>query len=167
MPSGLYPVSRTVEMVKTAEGVAGGGRREWFSLSGRAAVVIGGTSGLGRAIGLGLAEHGAEVVATGRSDEKVWETGRKIEEFSSRTIFQAVDVNRRESIDALRDAELAKFGRSDNLVNSAGDTNLNGVLRACQSFYPALKASGHGRIINGASLGSFLDGGYLASGVNS
>ncbi len=40
--------------------------------------------------------------------------------------------------------------------NGLMDTNLHGVLRACQSFYPALKASGHGRIVNIASLGSFL-----------
>jgi NAD(P)-dependent dehydrogenase (short-subunit alcohol dehydrogenase family) len=173
-------------MVKTAEGVASVARREWFSLRGRAAVVIGGTSGLGRAIALGLAEQGADVVASGRSDEKVWETGREIKEAGSRTIFHAVDVNGRESIDSLRDAVLDAFGRADILVNAAGltgrvptaqvsegawnsliDTNLNGVLRACQAFYPALKASGHGRIINVASLGSFLAfyevAGYCAS----
>jgi NAD(P)-dependent dehydrogenase (short-subunit alcohol dehydrogenase family) len=162
-------------MIKTAEGVASVARREWFSLRGRAAVVIGGTSGLGRAIALGLAEQGADVVASARSDEKVWEAGREIEEAGSRTIFRAVDVNGRESIDSLRDAVLGEFGRADILVNAGGltgrvptaqvsegawngliDTNLNGVLRACQSFYRALKASGHGRIINVASLGSFL-----------
>lgn len=160
--------------------------RAWFSLSGRVAVVVGGTSGLGRAIALGLAEHGATVVASGRTKEKVCETGRAIEQFGSRTICRSVDVNRRESIDSLRDAVLGEFGRADILVNAAGltgrvptaevsegawnglvDTNLNGVLRACQSFYPALKASGHGRIINVASLGSFLAfyevAGYCAS----
>jgi NAD(P)-dependent dehydrogenase (short-subunit alcohol dehydrogenase family) len=160
--------------------------RAWFALSGRVAVVVGGTSGLGRAIALGLAEHGATVVASGRTNEKVCETGRAIEQFGSRTICRSVDVNRRESIDSLRDAVLGEFGRADILVNAAGltgrvptaevsegdwngliDTNLNGVLRACQSFYPALKASGHGRVINVASLGSFLAfyevAGYCAS----
>ncbi|MGA3025448.1 MAG: SDR family oxidoreductase [Bryobacteraceae bacterium] len=173
-------------MVKIPEAIAGVAPRAWFSLSGRAAVVIGGTSGLGRAIALGLAEHCADVVASGRTEEKVCDTGRAIEEFGSRTIYRTVDVTSRESIDALRDAVLAEFGRADILVNAAGltwrrptaevcegdwngvmNTNLNGVLRACQAFYPALKASGHGRIINVASLGSFLAfhevAGYCAS----
>jgi NAD(P)-dependent dehydrogenase (short-subunit alcohol dehydrogenase family) len=148
---------------------------EWFSLRGRTAVVIGGTSGLGRAIALGLAEYGADVVASGRGEEKVRETGRAIEELGARTVYQTVDVSSRESIDALRDAVLREFGRADILVNAAGitwrlpttemsetdwssliDTNLNGVLRACQSFHGALEESGQGRIINVASLGSFV-----------
>jgi NAD(P)-dependent dehydrogenase (short-subunit alcohol dehydrogenase family) len=173
-------------MLNTLEGSAGVAPRAWFSLRGRAAIVIGGTSGLGRAIALGLAEHGADVVASGRSEEKVRETGRAIAKFGSRTIYRTVDVHSRESIDALRDAVLRVFGRADILVNAAGlsgrqptagvsegdwnflvDTNLNGVLRACQSFYPALKKTGRGRIINVASLGSFVAfhevAGYCAS----
>ena len=148
---------------------------ERFSLSGRVAVVMGGTSGLGRAIALGLAEHGADVVASGRNEQKVCDTGRAIQRLGSRTIFQTVGVSSRESIDSLRDAVLSQFGHVDILVNAAGltrhqptagmsecdwngvmNTNLNGVLRACQSFYPALKASGSGRVINIASLGSFI-----------
>ena len=149
-----------------------------FDLSGRVAVVVGGTSGLGRAIALGLAERGAAVIASGRSREKVDETAARIEALGAlgaRTLRQCVDVEDRASIDALRDAAKGEFGRVDILVNAAGrskrtptaevsaeewdgliDTNLNGVLRACQSFYPALKASGHGRVINIASLGSFV-----------
>jgi len=173
-------------MANTTDGIAGAEPRAWFSLRGRTAVVIGGTSGLGQAIALGLAEHGADVVASGRTTEKVCETGRAITKLGSQTICRTVDVNRRESIDALRDAVLARFGRTDILVNAAGltgrvptatvpeaewnglmDTNLSGVLRACQSFYPALKAAGHGRIINVASLGSFIAfrevAGYCAS----
>jgi NAD(P)-dependent dehydrogenase (short-subunit alcohol dehydrogenase family) len=160
--------------------------RAWFSLNGRAAVVMGGTSGLGRAIAVGLAEHGADVLASGRNEEKVREIGEAIEEFGRRTIYGTVDVESRPSIDALRDAVLGEWGRVDILVNAAGltsreptaevreedwnevmNTNLNGVLRACQAFYPALKASRHGRIVNVASLGSFLAfhevAGYCAS----
>lgn len=172
--------------MNTSEGIAHGAPRAWFALGGRVAVVMGGTSGLGRAIALGLAEHGADVVASGKTEEKVRETGRAIEEFGSRTIYRTVDVNSRQSIDALRDAVLRELGRADILVNAAGitgrvptadvseddwnrviGTNLNGVLRACQSFYPALKKSGRGRIISVASLGSFLAfhevAGYCAS----
>jgi NAD(P)-dependent dehydrogenase (short-subunit alcohol dehydrogenase family) len=129
-----------------------------FNLSGRAAVVIGGTSGIGAAIATGLAEHGACVAAAGR---------RATEWF--------VDVTNRQSIDSLRDKALREFGGLDILVCAAGytfrqptqtvgdrqwadllDTDLTGALRACQSFYAPLKASGRGRVVNIASLGSFV-----------
>jgi NAD(P)-dependent dehydrogenase (short-subunit alcohol dehydrogenase family) len=146
-----------------------------LDLDGRVAVVIGGTSGLGKAIALGLAAHGVNVVASARTEQAVDETSREIEALGRRTIRRPVDVDSRPSIDALRDAVVEAFGGTDILVNSAGytfrkptaeisepewdsltDTNLHGVLRACQSFYPLLKASGRGRVINLASLGSFL-----------
>lgn len=149
--------------------------KNFVDLSGRVAVVIGGTSGLGRVIGTGLAEAGADVVATGRREDKVHEVARKIEALGRRTLHLPVDVSDRASIDALRDAVLAAFGQVDILVNAAGrttkkptlelaqveweetmDTNLTGILRACQSFHEPLKASGHGRIINIASLSSFV-----------
>ena len=88
---------------------------------------------------------------------------------------KTVDVSSRESIDALRDAVLEKFGGADILINAAGrtaknptavvpesewqailDTNLNGTLRACQSFYEPLKKSGAGKIVNIASLASYV-----------
>jgi NAD(P)-dependent dehydrogenase (short-subunit alcohol dehydrogenase family) len=136
-----------------------------FDLSGRIAVVIGATSGLGRAIAIALAEHGADVVPTGRRKDGASGPGLR----------PATDVTSRASIDALRDAVLTHYGRIDILVNAAGftfrkptievteeqwtglmDTNLNGALRACQAFYEPLKSSGRGRIINIASLGSYL-----------
>lgn len=129
-----------------------------FDLGGRVAVVCGGTSGLGKAIAEALAQHGADVAPAGRRSA-VW----------------PVDVTQRHSVDALRDAVMARFGRVDILVNAAGitfrkptaevgeaewsglfDTNLTGALRACQSFYEPLKASGRGRVINVTSLGSFV-----------
>jgi NAD(P)-dependent dehydrogenase (short-subunit alcohol dehydrogenase family) len=136
-----------------------------LSVAGRVIVVIGATSGLGRALAVGLAEYGAIVVPTGRRREQVEELGG----------IQVCDVTDRGSIERLRDAVAEKFGRIDVLVNAAGitsreptvhvgeerwgaliDTNLSGVLRACQVFYEPLKASGRGRIINIASLGSFV-----------
>jgi NAD(P)-dependent dehydrogenase (short-subunit alcohol dehydrogenase family) len=146
-----------------------------FDLDGRVAVVIGGTSGLGKAIALGLAGHGATTVASARTEQAVEETALEIEALGCRTIRHVVDVDSRPSIDTLRDAVVKAFGGVDILVNAAGytfrkptaeisepewdsltDTNLHGVLRACQSFYALLKASGRGRIINVASLGSYL-----------
>jgi NAD(P)-dependent dehydrogenase (short-subunit alcohol dehydrogenase family) len=151
-----------------------------FDLSNRVAVVIGATSGIGRAIAIALAEHGADVVPTGRRKDGVESACREIEALGRRTLpyinqIQTSNVAHRGSIDVLRDTVLAQFGRVDILVNAAGftfrkptievteeqwaglmDTNLNGSLRACQAFYEPLKASGHGRIINIASLGSYL-----------
>jgi len=146
-----------------------------LDLTGCTAVVIGASSGIGRALAVGLAGHGADVVPTGRRRQWVAETCREIEDAGRGTLCQTTDVRNRQSIDELRDAVLERFGRVDILVNAAGytfkqatakvsmpdwsaliDTNLNGALRACQSFYPPLKESGRGRVINIASLGSFL-----------
>ena len=146
-----------------------------LDLTNRVAVVIGATSGLGRAIALGFAQHGANVVPTGRRRNNIEDVCREIEAVGGGTLCCPADVRDRSSLDALRDAVLERFGRIDILVNSAGstfrqataevceeqwaaliDTHLNGALRACQSFYGPLKASGNGRVINIASLASFL-----------
>src|SRR5436305_8483389 len=139
-------------------------------LTGRVAVVIGGTSGLGRAIAVGLARAGAKTVLTGRRAELVQEVCAEIREAGGRAFAPTVDVADRASVDVLRDAVRARFGGVDILVNAAGrtarrpttevseaewalimDTNLMGMLRACQSFYEPLQASGRGRIVNIAS----------------
>jgi NAD(P)-dependent dehydrogenase (short-subunit alcohol dehydrogenase family) len=146
-----------------------------LDLTGRVAVVIGGTSGLGRKLAAGLAFAGADVVPTGRREPLIEEACLEIEHAGRRTLRHACDAGSRESIDRFRDAVLADFGRIDVLLNAAGqtqrkptaevaeadwnrimDVNLTGMLRACQSFYRPLAANGHGRIINIASLTSFL-----------
>jgi len=146
-----------------------------LDLTGRVAVVIGATSGIGRTLAIGLAEHGADVVPSGRREDRIRGVCQEIEKLGRRTLRQPADVESRSSVDALRDATLETLGRIDVLVNAAGytlkqpvqtiaeqdwaalmNTNLSGVLRACQSFYEPLKAAGSGRIINIASLGSFL-----------
>ena len=146
-----------------------------FDLSNRVAVVIGGTSGIGRAIAIGLAEQGADVVPTGRRANHIEEVCAVVETLGRRTLRHVTDIRDRQSIDDLRDRVLYEFGRADILVNAAGftfrqptiklceeqwssilDTNLTGALRVCQSFHEALKASGRGRIINIVSLGSFV-----------
>ena len=146
-----------------------------FDLSGRVAVVIGGTSGIGRQIALGFAEHGADVVPAGRRAAEVQKVCRQIEQMGRHAAGFTVDVKSRESMEALRDLTVEAFGRVDILVNAAAfterkptlsvsdgewttllDTNFQGVVRACQIFHPALQASGRGRIINIASLGSYV-----------
>lgn len=149
--------------------------KNFSDLTGRVAVVIGGTSGLGRAIGIGMAEAGADVVCTGRRDQQVDEVASEIEKVGRRSLRKTMDIGGRATIDALRDAVMAEFGQVDILVNAAGrtfrkptvevseaewtglmDTNLTGMLRACQSFYLPLAAHGRGRVINIASLSSFV-----------
>jgi NAD(P)-dependent dehydrogenase (short-subunit alcohol dehydrogenase family) len=149
--------------------------RNCLDLTDRVAVVIGATSGIGRTIATGLAEYGAHVVPTGRRHANVQAVCREIESYGRETLCLPTDVKDRQSLDVMRDAVMRHFGRADILVNAAGytfkhptasvceehwtallDTNLSGALRACQSFYGPLKASGRGRIINIVSLGSFL-----------
>jgi NAD(P)-dependent dehydrogenase (short-subunit alcohol dehydrogenase family) len=148
---------------------------ELFNLSGRVAVVMGGTSGMGRAIALSMAEAGADVIATGRRENLVSEVAAEITKLGRKSLVHATDASSRASIDALRDAVLKEFGRVDILLNAAGqifrkptiaitepewntlmDINLTGTLRACQSFYEPLNQSGRGRVINIASLNSYV-----------
>ena len=149
--------------------------KNFTDLSGRVAVVIGGTSGLGRTLALGLADAGADVVSSGRRQELVDEVSAQSRALGRETLNLGVNVADRKSVDALRDAVMQSFGRVDVLVNAAGkikrtptrdlaeqewqnilDTNLTGMLRCCQSFYEPLVASKRGRIINIASLNSFV-----------
>jgi len=146
-----------------------------LDLTDRVAVVFGGTSGLGREIAVGLAEHGAHVVPAGRRAELLKQVCEEISKLGRRTFSQTVDVKDRASIDQFRDSVWNELGHIDILVNAAGttfrkptvnvsrlewsallDTNLTGVLQTCQAFYEPLKVSGVGRVINIASLGSYL-----------
>ncbi|MGA3018503.1 MAG: SDR family oxidoreductase [Bryobacteraceae bacterium] len=149
--------------------------KNYFDLTNRVVAVIGGTSGIGRDLAIGLAAAGANVVPTGRRQPNVEEVCDAVEQAGAKTLRHACDVASRQSIDAFRDAVLAQFGQLDVLVNAAGqifrkptqdvtevewnhlfDINLTGMLRACQSFYPALAVHRRGRIINIASLNSFV-----------
>lgn len=146
-----------------------------FNLAGKCAVVVGGTSGIGRAIALGLAAAGADVVATSRSADLVDSMANALESAGGRTLRVVSDVIDRNSLQELHDVVKASFGRIDILVNSAGITkrvptvdcpealwqsimnvNLNGTLRACQIFGASMLDQGHGRIINVASLSTFV-----------
>ena len=146
-----------------------------LSLDGRTAVVVGGTSGIGRALAHGLAEAGADVVCTSRRAEQVQAAASEIEQFGRRTLRECSDVSDRASLERLLDACVAEFGKVDILVNSAGitkrsptvdldetdwvsiiETNLTGTLRSCQVFGRHMIENGYGRIINIASLSTFV-----------
>src|SRR5947209_2260923 len=146
-----------------------------LELTGKAAVVIGGTSGIGRAIAHGLAEAGADVVATSRRAEQVEAAAKEVEARGRRTLRVTSDVADRSSLEKVLEESIAAFGRVDILVNSAGrtkraptldfstedwneifETNLTGTLRACQVFGRHMLERGYGRIINIASLSSYV-----------
>ncbi|QNI38704.1 SDR family oxidoreductase [Edaphobacter sp. 4G125] len=139
------------------------------------AVVLGGTSGIGRSLALGLARQGITVVASSRSEESVAETSVEVEAIGVSTLSMPSDVADRSSLVRLRDAVLSRFGAVDILVNCAGitkrvptlemdedlwrqimDVNLTGTLRSCQVFGETMLARRFGRIVNIASLSTFV-----------
>jgi len=91
-----------------------------LSLEGKIAVVTGGTSGIGRALSLGLADAGADVIATARRQQQVDETAGEIEARGRKTLRVTSDVCDRASLEALLAATLDRFGQVDILVNCAG-----------------------------------------------
>src|SRR5215469_8038041 len=91
-----------------------------MDLSGRVAVVMGGTSGLGRKLAVGLARAGANVAPTGRREQMVNEACAEVEQAGGETVRAVCDIASRATIDAFRDAVLDKFGQVDILVNAAG-----------------------------------------------
>jgi len=150
-------------------------RKSLFDLSGKTAVVVGGTTGIGHSLSLGLAEAGADVIASSRRLDEVNKTAAEIEQLGRQTLRLTSDVKNRDSLVSLREAVLEFFGKVDILVNCAGttkraptltfpeddwnhilETNLTGTLRGCQVFGEAMLARGYGRIINIASLTTYL-----------
>src|SRR5450432_672499 len=146
-----------------------------LDLTSRTAVVTGGTSGIGLTIAKGLAQAGANVVPTGRRTELVQAAAADIKKSGGRSLAMASDVTDKASLEALLTATIKEFGAVDILVNSAGttkrtptldvpdaewnhilETNLTGTLRACQVFGRHMIERKGGRIINIASLASFV-----------
>jgi NAD(P)-dependent dehydrogenase (short-subunit alcohol dehydrogenase family) len=146
-----------------------------LNVEGKVAVLIGGTSGIGRAISLGFADAGADVVPSARRADQVDSTAAEIEGKGRRALRIPSDVSHRASLQNLLDQTLAAFGKVDILVNCAGkikraptldfpedewqsilDTNLTGTLRACQIFGRYMLERKYGRIINIASLNTFV-----------
>jgi NAD(P)-dependent dehydrogenase (short-subunit alcohol dehydrogenase family) len=142
-------------------------------LDGHSAVVLGGTSGIGRALCLGLGRAGADVAAAGRRADLVEQAADEIERLGRRSLRVTADVTDRGSLERLLDAVVSVFGKVDILINCAGkiargptidfdeavwtdilDTNLTGTLRSCQVFGRHMIERGYGRIVNVASLTS-------------
>lgn len=146
-----------------------------FDLTNRVAVVVGATSGIGKAIALALADAGADVVPTGRRANMVESAAREVEQRGRRSHVVTSDVTSTDSINELARVVIDKFGQVDILVNAAGitvrrataevtdsewnailDTNLNGMMRACRAFGPHMIERRYGRVINIGSLTSVV-----------
>jgi NAD(P)-dependent dehydrogenase (short-subunit alcohol dehydrogenase family) len=146
-----------------------------LDLNSKTAVVIGGTSGIGLTLAKGLAAAGANVIPSGRRRELVESVAADIKKTGRRALAITCDVGDRSSLQALLQAGCAEFGKIDILVNCAGitkrvptldvsendwnailETNLNGTLRACQVFGRHMIERQYGRIVNVASLASFV-----------
>jgi len=146
-----------------------------LDLAGKVAVVVGGSSGIGRTVALGLAEGGADVVSSARRMDLVNTLADEIEKLGRRSLRVTCDVADRGSLEKLLQECLAAFGKVDILVNAAGitkraptvdyaeedwnrimDTNLTGMFRTCQVFGKHMIERRYGRIISLASMGSFL-----------
>lgn len=146
-----------------------------LDLTNKTAVVIGGTSGLGLALTRALAQAGANVVPTSRRRELVRSAAFEVQTLGRRSLAQTCDVTDEGSLTQLLDAICAELGGVQILVNCAGrtkraptldasqsdweaimETNLNGTLRACRVFGRHMVERRYGRIINIASLASFV-----------
>lgn len=149
--------------------------KELFSLEGKAAFVTGGGSGLGQAIAAGLASAGASVAVSGRDPGKLNETVSMITASGARATAMPMDILDSDSVNDAISRAVEEYGRIDILVNSAGvhmkkdtlevtdeewarviDTNLTGTFRVCRAAATQMKVQGSGKIINIASLGSFV-----------
>ena len=146
-----------------------------LELTGKTAVVMGGTSGIGLALSKALAEAGANVVPTGRRPELVLAAAAQVEKLGRGSLVYPCDVGDLRQIEGVLGKATDKFGAVHILVNCAGltkrmptldfpeedwnailETNLNGTLRACKVFGRHMIERGYGRIINIGSLTSFL-----------
>lgn len=146
-----------------------------LDLEGKVAVVVGGSSGIGKTIALGLAQAGADVVVSARRMDLVKALADEIEALGRRSLRVTCNVADRESLEKLLKECVATFGKVDIMVYAAGitkraptldyseadwnrimDTNLTGTLRSCQVFGRHMIERKYGRIINIASMGTFL-----------
>ena len=145
--------------------------KQLFDLSGRVAVVSGGSIGLGRQMAEGLAEMGANLVLCARKKERCEQAAEELRALGVQTLALGCDVKDKAAIQEVVDATLAKFGRIDILINNAGvswaapveemtleqwdkvlSTNLTGTFLFSQAAGKAMLAQRSGKIINIASV---------------
>jgi 2-deoxy-D-gluconate 3-dehydrogenase len=152
-----------------------------FDLKGRVALVTGGNGGIGLGMARGLAQAGANIVVAGRKAEKSKAAAEELAKLGVKTAVVEVEIANEASCRAMIETTLKAMGRLDILVNNAGiairkqpetytpaewrevlSINLDGPFYASHAAYPALKASGHGKIINIGSMMSIFGAPYSA-----
>ncbi|MDE2378447.1 glucose 1-dehydrogenase [Bradyrhizobium sp.] len=150
-----------------------------FDLRGRVAIVTGGNGGIGLGMARGLADAGADIAVVGRNETKSAAAVEDLRKRGVKAIAVAADVTDKAAVDAMVARVAAELGRIDVLVNNAGmsirkpthtleldewrtvlDTNLTSAFLCSKAAYPALKASGHGKVINIGSMMSIFAGAY-------
>jgi NAD(P)-dependent dehydrogenase (short-subunit alcohol dehydrogenase family) len=142
-----------------------------FDLTGRSAIITGGSKGLGEAMAAGLASAGADVLLTSRNEEEAVESAARIAgNFAHKAIGMAADVTSEAQVTAMIDRALNEFGKVDILINNAGinirgpideltpeqfkevhDINVVGLWLCSRAVVPHMKQRKSGRIINLAS----------------
>jgi len=150
-------------------------KKKSFDLTGKVAVVIGGTRGIGRGIALTLADHGADVIPASRNIENAKKVVAEIEALGRKSMVVSIDSSSEDQLNDLKQQVLDKFGRIDILVNSQGverrgyikdytledwravlSVNCDSVFLATKIFGNQMIKQGGGKIINIASMASFL-----------
>lgn len=158
--------------------------KDMFELNGKAAIVTGGSVGLGAQMATALAEAGAHVVIAARKVDRCIELASKLEKLGVRALPVACDVSKAEDCQNLVDVTVKEFGRLDILINNAGiswvmpaidfhmdkwqkvmNLNVNGTFQLSQMAARVMKEKGGGKIINMCSIGAF--GGDFPENVDS
>jgi 2-deoxy-D-gluconate 3-dehydrogenase len=146
-----------------------------FDLTGRTAVVFGGGGGLGEAMCLGLAEAGADVIPTSRSEERISKTTKKIEAFGRKSLVFPIDACEEKQVQKFVAEVVNKFGKIDILINAVGmnvkkavmeltveewerviKSNLTSMFISCKYCGQVMTENKYGKIINIASMGSYI-----------
>jgi NAD(P)-dependent dehydrogenase (short-subunit alcohol dehydrogenase family) len=154
---------------------------ELFDMTGKVAIVTGGGRGLGKAISLGLAGAGADVVVASRKLPACREVAQQIEALGRQSLAVTCDISQWNDLDSLVEETYQRFGRCDALVNNAGVTqgplpltetsseffdqlygvNVKGPMRLASLLAPRMGESGGGTIVNVITIGAIKPGGYL------
>ena len=145
--------------------------KQLFDLTGRVAIVTGGSIGLGRQMADGLAEMGADLVLCARKKERCHQAAEELQQLGVKAVALGCDVKNPDSIQEMVEATLSQFGRIDVLINNAGiswgapveemrledwnkviETNLTGTFLCAQAVGKVMIRQGRGKIVNIASV---------------
>ncbi len=159
-----------------------------FDLKGKVAIVTGGSGGFGKAVSIGLAAHGANVVVTSRTLSSLEETAKEVKKLGKKALPISCDVVDPKSVDQMVKRTVDEFGKVDILVTSAGiamrsaaeefpiedwqkvmDVNVKGTFLCCQAVGKVMIKQGiKGKIITVSSIRGLLGhpGGYAAYGTS-